>query len=288
MNSTANAQPETAPPYKSWTGFYTKRALDIFGAVFTLVLTAPFLLAATLLIKLSIGSPVFFRQRRIGYKGKPFTIIKLRTMLDLYNEHGELLPDSDRLTPLGNFLRHWSLDELPQLFNVLKGDLSLVGPRPHLWIYRDRFSPEQWKRHDVFPGITGWAQINGRNSLTWTEKLKLDCWYVENRSILLDLKILLVTPWKILKREGITQPGYATVAEFQGVLQQQAVASADESIEFGSVVWVRNVGEKREKAEPAVETRQVRSIFDTMVVDVGETAERVFSGNGKTNGKNHH
>jgi len=159
---------------------------------------------------------VLFKQARPGLYGKAFTIYKFRTMSGNHSESGNLLPDRERMTNLGIFLRATSLDELPELFNVLKGDMSLVGPRPLLMKYLDRYTPEQARRHEVRPGITGWAQVNGRNAISWEDKFKLDVWYVDHQSFILDLQILFMTIWKILKREGITQPGQATMEEFKG------------------------------------------------------------------------
>jgi lipopolysaccharide/colanic/teichoic acid biosynthesis glycosyltransferase len=163
-----------------------------------------------------MGKPILFRQERIGAKGKPFTILKFRTMTMKRDNDGHLLPDALRLTRFGRFLRGSSLDELPELLNVLKGDMSLVGPRPLLMQYLDRYTPEQARRHEVKPGITGWAQVHGRNALTWEEKFTLDVWYVDHCSLSLDLRILLLTLWKVLKREGISQEGSATMTEFMG------------------------------------------------------------------------
>lgn len=193
-----------------------KRGMDLVGAGLGLVLLAPLMLGVAVIIRLTMGSPVLFRQVRPGRHGKPFTMYKFRTMLDLRDEQGELLPDGLRLTAVGRFLRKTSLDELPELFNVLKGEMSLVGPRPLLMVYLERYTPEQARRHEVRPGITGWAQVNGRNAITWEEKFRLDVWYVDNRSLWLDLKILGLTTVKILKGEGISQPGHATVEFFQG------------------------------------------------------------------------
>ena len=181
-----------------------------------MILFAPLLGLIALLVRLTIGTPVLFRQRRPGLHGEPFTIYKFRTMNNARDAQGNLLPDADRLTPLGRFLRSTSLDELPELFNVLKGEMSLVGPRPLLMKYLDRYTPEQMRRHEVKPGITGWAQVNGRNALTWEQKFALDVWYVDNWSLWLDLKIIALTVWKILIREGISQPGQATMEEFMG------------------------------------------------------------------------
>ena len=163
-----------------------------------------------------LGSPVLFRQQRPGKDGRPFTLFKFRTMTDARDGEGRLLPDAERLTAFGTFLRGTSLDELPELFNVLKGEMSLVGPRPLLMQYLPRYTPEQMRRHAVLPGITGWAQVNGRNALTWEQKFALDVWYVDHRSLGLDLKILVLTVVKALKREGISQAGQATMEEFKG------------------------------------------------------------------------
>src|SRR3990172_8857332 len=163
-----------------------------------------------------MGEPVFFGQVRPGCKGRPFTLYKFRTMNDRRDEKGELLPDADRLTSFGRFLRASSIDELPELFNVLKGDMSLVGPRPLNIQYLDRYTPEQARRHEVMPGITGWVQVNGRNTLTWQEKFALDVWYVDQQSFMLDLRILFMTIWTVLRREGISQEGYVAAEEFMG------------------------------------------------------------------------
>jgi len=193
-----------------------KRALDVMGATLALLLLWPLMLITALAIRISMGPPVLFRQVRPGLNGKPFVMYKFRTMLDLRDEHGNLLPDEQRLTPLGRFLRSTSLDELPELFNVLKGDMSLVGPRPLLMEYLDRYTPEQFRRHEVKPGITGWAQVNGRNALTWEEKFELDVWYVDHWNLWVDLKIILMTVIKVLKREGISAEGHATAPRFIG------------------------------------------------------------------------
>lgn len=198
-----------------------KRVLDLVGASIGLLLLSPLMAFVALLIPFTMGPPILFRQVRPGLHGKPFVMYKFRTMLDLRDEQGNLLPDEKRLTPLGRFLRSTSLDELPELFNVLKGDMSLVGPRPLLMEYLDRYTPEQFRRHEVKPGITGWAQVNGRNALTWEEKLKLDVWYVDHWSLWLDLKILALTLWKVIKREGINHPGQATMEEFKGSMRKE-------------------------------------------------------------------
>jgi sugar transferase EpsL len=193
-----------------------KRAIDVAIASATLLACAPILGCVALLIGWNMGAPVLFRQQRPGRNGRPFLLYKFRTMIDACRPDGELLPDGDRLTQLGKFLRRTSLDELPQLWNVLRGDMSLVGPRPLLMKYLDRYSPEQARRLLVMPGITGWAQIHGRNAITWEEKLALDVWYVDHRSGWLDLRILGMTAWKILQREGISSTGHSTMPEFTG------------------------------------------------------------------------
>ena len=193
-----------------------KRTLDLILTVPALIVLSPVLLLLGILVAILLGSPVLFRQRRPGLHGRPFWLLKFRTMTDARDAGGALLPDAVRLTAFGRFLRAASLDELPELFNVLKGEMSLVGPRPLLMQYLDRYTPEQARRHEVKPGITGWAQVNGRNAITWEEKFKLDVWYVDNRSLWLDIKIIAMTVWKILNREGINQPGQATMEEFKG------------------------------------------------------------------------
>jgi sugar transferase EpsL len=194
----------------------SKRLLDLLLTIPGLLLLSPILALTAVLVRIYHGSPIFFRQLRPGYRGKPFWVIKFRTMSDAHDTQGNLLPDEQRLTRLGRFLRSTSLDELPEFFHVLAGQMSLVGPRPLLMQYLGRYSPEQARRHDVLPGITGWAQINGRNALTWEEKFRLDVWYVDHWSLGLDIKILLLTLWKVLRREGISQPGHATAEEFMG------------------------------------------------------------------------
>lgn len=193
-----------------------KRVLDLTLALLALTALSPVIGLIALLVCLKLGAPVLFRQQRPGLQGRAFTLYKFRTMTDVRDAQGDLLPDAERLTPLGRFLRSTSLDELPELFNVLKGDMSLVGPRPLLMQYLDRYTPEQMRRHRVMPGITGWAQINGRNAITWEQKFALDVWYVDNWSLWLDLKIIVLTVWKILIREGINQPGQATAQDFMG------------------------------------------------------------------------
>jgi sugar transferase EpsL len=194
----------------------SKRILDLTLTIPGLLILSPFLVIIAILVRVNFGSPVIFRQKRPGYRGKPFWIYKFRTMTNEVDDENNLLPDDQRVTHLGRFLRSYSLDELPELFNVLRGEMSWVGPRPLLMKYLERYSPEQARRHDVLPGITGWAQVNGRNALTWEEKFKLDVWYVDHWSIKLDIKILLITVGKVLRREGINQPGQATAEEFMG------------------------------------------------------------------------
>ncbi len=193
-----------------------KRLFDIVLACVALLLLGIPLLFLTWQVRRKLGSPAFFRQTRPGMQGRPFNMIKFRTMTDARGADGELLPDADRLTPFGRFLRASSLDELPELWNVLKGDMSLVGPRPLLMDYLPLYSAEQSRRHEVRPGITGWAQVNGRNALSWDEKFKLDVWYVDNRSLWLDIKILWLTVRKVLVRDGISAAGEATMPRFVG------------------------------------------------------------------------
>ncbi|OIK09370.1 sugar transferase [Bacillus sp. MUM 116] len=193
-----------------------KRLFDFTVSFFLFFIFFPFFLILALLVRIKLGSPIIFKQQRPGLYGKPFYLYKLRTMTEEKNAKGRLMPDDIRLIPFGNFLRKYSLDEYPQLFNVMKGDLSLVGPRPLLMEYLPLYTTEQAKRHNVRPGITGWAQINGRNAISWEEKFQLDVWYVTNQSFLLDMKILFLTIFKVLKSEGISQPGNATTESFTG------------------------------------------------------------------------
>ena len=193
-----------------------KRLFDMLISGLLLVVLLPVLLVIAVLVRILHGSPVLFGQKRPGYRGKPFQIYKFRSMSNARATDGSLLPDAERLTNLGRFLRASSLDELPELLNVLRGDMSLVGPRPLLMQYLERYSPEQARRHTVLPGISGWAQVNGRNALSWQDKFRLDVWYVDHWSFWLDLKILFLTLWKVFKREGISQLGHATAEEFMG------------------------------------------------------------------------
>lgn len=195
---------------------FGKRLFDFCAALFGLIALFVPLLILCLVIRLKLGSPVFFRQDRPGLKGRIFRMVKFRSMTDARGPDGELLPDADRLTPFGKFLRASSLDEFPELINVLRGDMSLVGPRPLMVRYLPRYSPEQARRHDVMPGITGWAQVNGRNALSWEQKFALDVEYVERVSFLFDLKILLLTVKKVFVREGISAADHATMGEFEG------------------------------------------------------------------------
>jgi len=199
-----------------WSGGSIKRFLDVLGAAVALLFVAPVLVCSALAILVSMGGPVFFRQERTGTEGRLFKIVKLRTMDSGPDPHGKTVPDERRLTRVGSFLRRASIDELPQFWNVLKGDMSLVGPRPLLPKYLPRYTPRQQRRHDVTPGITGWAQIHGRNRLSWEAKFEYDVWYVDHRSLWLDLKILALTVRQVLRRDGISQQGHATAQEFLG------------------------------------------------------------------------
>ena len=193
-----------------------KRLLDIIIASIALILLSPLYAVVAYKVKKNLGSPVLFRQVRPGLHGKPFEMIKFRTMKDAVDEQGNPLPDSERLTPFGQMLRSTSLDEMPELWNVIKGDMSIVGPRPLLMEYLPLYSPEQAKRHDVRPGMTGYAQVNGRNAIGWEEKFKLDTWYVENQSIWLDFKIMFKTVHKVLAKDDISAEGEATMTKFTG------------------------------------------------------------------------
>jgi lipopolysaccharide/colanic/teichoic acid biosynthesis glycosyltransferase len=195
---------------------HVKRIFDCSAALCGLVLVSPLLLPLSALVWLSMGRPILFRQQRPGRFAKPFLLLKFRTMSERRDAGGKLLPDADRLTLVGRLLRATSLDELPQLWNVFRGDISLVGPRPLLMQYLDRYTPEQARRHDVMPGITGWAQVNGRNALTWEQKFSLDVWYVDHWSLWLDIKILFLTVGKVFRRHGISNANHATMPEFMG------------------------------------------------------------------------
>ena len=193
-----------------------KRIFDILAASLSLLLLSPVIFIVALQIRRKLGSPVFFKQTRPGVNGTPFEMVKFRTMLNASDEQGNPLPDDQRMTPFGSFLLSSSLDELPELWNVLKGDMSLVGPRPLLMEYLPLYTKEQYRRHEVRPGVTGWAQINGRNAISWEDKFQLDVWYVEHQSLWLDLKILFLTVRKVLVRDGISGDGEATMSRFTG------------------------------------------------------------------------
>ena len=193
-----------------------KRMFDVIASLIGLILLSPVILITAILVRTKLGSPIFFTQDRVGKDNKIFKMIKFRTMSDERDEYGELLSDEYRLTSFGKFLRSTSIDELPELINVLKGDMSLVGPRPLLQEYIPLYSKEQIRRHDVLPGLTGWAQVNGRNSISWCDKFKLDVWYVDNQSFILDIKIIFMTILKVLKRDGINQEGEVTSDYFNG------------------------------------------------------------------------
>ena len=194
----------------------TKRAIDFLLSFMAIIILSPILLTLMMLVRLKIGSPVFFRQTRPGRDTKPFEIIKFRTMSDAVDQNEKLLPDAERLSNFGAFLRSTSLDELPALWNVMAGNMSLVGPRPLLMQYLPRYTAEQMRRHEVRPGITGWAQVNGRNAISWGQKFALDIWYVDNQSLLLDIKIILLTIKAVLARKDISAKGEATMPEFMG------------------------------------------------------------------------
>jgi sugar transferase EpsL len=199
----------------------SKRIFDLLLTIPGLILISPIALLVAILVRIQHGRPILFSQERPGHRGQLITVRKVRTMTEDRDSQGNLLPDDQRLTSLGRFLRAFSLDELPELINVLLGEMSLVGPRPLLIQYLERYSPEQARRHDVLPGITGWAQVNGRNALTWEDKFCLDVWYVDHWSLWLDIKILAITLLKVIKREGISQPGHATAEEFMGSARQE-------------------------------------------------------------------
>lgn len=193
-----------------------KRLIDLVASFLGILILSPVLAVVAIAVRLRLGKPILFTQLRPGLHGAPFRMIKFRTMRDSVDSQGHSLADAERLTKLGKFMRSTSLDELPELWNVLMGDMSLVGPRPLLMEYLPLYNSTQAKRHDVRPGITGWAQINGRNAISWPQKFELDVWYVDNRSIGLDLKILLLTIWKVVRRDGISAQGEATIGKFAG------------------------------------------------------------------------
>jgi lipopolysaccharide/colanic/teichoic acid biosynthesis glycosyltransferase len=193
-----------------------KRIFDFFAALFLIICLSPLLIATGLVLFFVMDGSIFFTQERGGYKGKIFRIYKFKTMTDEKDPSGALLPDERRLTAIGVFVRKWSIDELPGLLNVLRGEMSLIGPRPQLAEYLDKYTPEQQRRHDILPGITGWAQVNGRNAIAWERKFELDVWYVDNVSFFLDMKIAFMTIYKVLKRVDINEEGQATVSMFRG------------------------------------------------------------------------
>ena len=193
-----------------------KRSIDIVIAAAALLIASPVLVLVAIAVRVNLGSPVLFRQQRPGLHKRPFTMVKFRTMRDAIGRDGRPLPDVDRLTPFGTLLRSTSLDELPELWNVLRGDMSLVGPRPLLMEYLDRYTPEQARRHEVRPGVTGWAQVHGRNALSWDERFRHDVWYVEHQSLTLDLQILMRTLTMVLRRTGVSAKGEATMSAFEG------------------------------------------------------------------------
>ncbi|MBM3190093.1 MAG: sugar transferase [Chloroflexi bacterium] len=193
-----------------------KRAFDLVVGGVALVALAPVMMLVAAVVWMTMGRPVLFRQPRLGYQGRPFVLYKFRTMTDVRDADGRLLPDAERLTGVGRFLRALTLDELPELLNVIRGEMSLVGPRPLLVEYRDRYTPEQWRRHEVKPGMAGPVLAGGRNALSWDEKFRRDIWYVDNWSLWLDIRILAATAWRVLKREGVSAAGHATMPPFEG------------------------------------------------------------------------
>jgi len=199
-----------------------KRLFDLFSALSALVVTAPFFLVLAILVRVRLGSPILFRQVRPGLRGKPFVMYKFRTMTEEKDSYGALLSDEKRLVLFGKFLRSTSLDEFPELLNIIMGDMSLVGPRPLLMEYLERYSPEQARRHEVRPGLTGWAQVNGRNAISWEEKFTFDVWYVDNRTFWLDVKILFLTILQIVRRDGISQAGHTTMPVFYGSEKEES------------------------------------------------------------------
>ena len=195
---------------------FSKRLFDLTFALIALVILSPIILVTAILVRIFIGTPILFKQQRPGYKGHPFFIYKFRSMTTRFAHDGSLLPDAERLTHFGRLLRSLSLDELPELFNIVRGEMSFVGPRPLLMEYLPLYSPKQARRHDVVPGLTGWAQVNGRNAVDWPTRFNMDVWYVDNWSFWLDLRIIFLTLWKVISREGINQKGQSTVEHFKG------------------------------------------------------------------------
>jgi sugar transferase EpsL len=195
---------------------FSKRLFDFTFSFLALVILSPIIFVTAILVGIFIGSPILFKQQRPGHKGRPFSIYKFRSMTNRFTRDGSLLPDNERLTRFGRLLRSLSLDELPELFNILRGEMSFVGPRPLLMEYLPLYSPEQARRHDVVPGLTGWAQVYGRNAIDWPTRFKMDVWYVDNWSFWLDIKIIFLTVWKVITREGVNQEGQSTVEYFTG------------------------------------------------------------------------
>jgi len=195
---------------------FNKRIFDITFALIALIILSPILILTAILIRILIGTPILFKQLRPGYRGRPFFIYKFRSMTNRLTRDGSLLADAERLTRFGGFLRSLSLDELPELFNILRGEMSFVGPRPLLMEYLPLYSPEQMRRHDVVPGLTGWAQVNGRNAIDWPTRFSMDVWYVDHWSFWLDIKIIFMSVWKVISREGVNQEGQSTVEYFKG------------------------------------------------------------------------
>jgi sugar transferase EpsL len=195
---------------------FNKRIFDLTFALIALIILFPILLLTAILVRILIGTPILFKQQRPGYKGRPFFIYKFRSMTNRLTRDGSLLSDAERLTRFGGFLRSLSLDELPELFNILRGEMSFVGPRPLLMEYLPLYSPQQMRRHDVVPGLTGWAQVNGRNAIDWPTRFSMDIWYVDHWSFWLDIKIIFMTVWKVISRKGVNQEGQPTVEYFKG------------------------------------------------------------------------
>ena len=195
---------------------FSKRLFDLTFALIALVILSPIILVTAILVRIFIGTPILFKQQRPGYKGHPFSIYKFRSMTTRFAHDESLLPDAERLTHFGRLLRSLSLDELPELFNIVRGEMSFVGPRPLLMEYLPLYSPKQARRHDVVPGLTGWAQVNGRNAVDWPTRFNMDVWYVDNWSFWLDLRIIFLTLWKVITRDGINQKGQSTVEHFKG------------------------------------------------------------------------
>jgi sugar O-acyltransferase (sialic acid O-acetyltransferase NeuD family) len=249
-------------------GAGVKRLFDLSVAICALVVLSPLLLVVALLVRLSLGAPILFRQDRPGLKGKLFTCMKFRTMTDARDANGELLADSQRLTSLGRFLRNSSIDELPGLLNVVRGEMSLVGPRPLLPQYLRRYTPEQMRRHEVKPGITGWVQVNGRNGLDWEQKFALDTWYVDHRSFWLDVRILATTAWHVFRRNGITQPGHATMPEFLGTI----AGSEKPSTRRKRIVVIGAGGAAREIASALRSINQIEPQYEFLGYAVSDLA----------------